>query len=205
MAFTYFFRDLHTIEQAVDHVLRTFTGCSRLKVWDAGCAMGQEPYTMAIVFAERMGKFAFKNLQIEATDLDGSDLFGPIISSGIYTEEELRRIPAELFERYFHPVSDRPGFFQLEDTIRARVRFTRRDLLSLEPPGSGFSLVLCKNVLLHLQHSERVEVISSFHRALLPGGFLAMEQTQKMPAECAHLFGQVVADAQLYRRSEEEA
>jgi chemotaxis methyl-accepting protein methylase len=62
MAFTFFFRDLPVIEYAVEHAVHFASGRMRFKVWDAGSAMGQETYTIAIVLAEKMGKFAFKNL-----------------------------------------------------------------------------------------------------------------------------------------------
>ena len=80
MAFTYFFRYLLILELITKHVVPYVSGRSRIKVWDAGCAMGPEPYSLAIMFAESMGKFAFKNLKIFATDIDTCDTFGGIIA-----------------------------------------------------------------------------------------------------------------------------
>lgn len=201
MAFTYFFRDLHTLELIVKHVIPSVSGFSKVRVWDAGCAMGPEPYSLAIMFAENMGRFAFRNLRVDATDLDGSNLFGKIIGDGIYSVEELKRIPKELFARYFQSVA-REASYKIDETIRSKVFYRKHDLLSLEPAGSGYNLILCKNVLLHFQPAERVEVIRMFHGALAPGGYFATEQTQKMPAETACLFEQVAADAQLFRKIE---
>jgi len=200
MAFTFFFRDIHTIEHIVRHVVPFAAGRSNIKVWDAGCAMGPEPYTLAIVFAENMGKFAYKNLKIDATDIDGSNLFGDIIREGVYPYEEIQRIPADLLEKYFKPAEDRPGYFKIDEAVRTRLTFQKHDLLALKPIGDGFSLIMCKNVLLHFSHDQRVEVIKMFHSALVPGGYFASEQTQKMPKEIAHLFEQVTPDAQLFRK-----
>lgn len=201
MAFTYFFRDMHTLELIVKHVVPYVTGRSKIRVWDAGCAMGPEPYSLAILFAENMGNFSFRNLRIEATDLDSSNLFEKIISEGVYHEDELKRIPRELFKKYFQPAGD-AGCFKIDDLIRSRVFYRRHDLLSIQPAGDGFSLIVCKNVLLHFQPGERVEVIKMFHQALAPGGYFATEQTQKLPQETARLFEQVAADAQLFRKIE---
>jgi chemotaxis methyl-accepting protein methylase len=66
MAFTFFFRDQQVLERVVEHLLPVLSGRSHPRVWDAGVAMGQEPYTLSIMFAERMGHFAFKNLRIDA-------------------------------------------------------------------------------------------------------------------------------------------
>lgn len=201
MAFTYFFRDMHTLDLIVKHVVPFVAGRSKVRIWDAGCAMGPEPYSLAIMFAENMGHFALRNLRIDATDVDGSNLFGKIISEGVYQDDELKRIPRELFEKYFEP-DGLSGCFRIKDVIRSKVFYRRHDLLSLQPVGCGYSLILCKNVLLHFQASERIEVIKMFHGALAPGGYFATEQTQKMPKETDLLFEQVTPDAQLFRKVE---
>jgi len=199
MAFTFFFRDQQILDLIVRHVALFVMGRSKVKVWDAGCAMGPEPYSLAIMFAESMGRFAFKNLYIYATDIDETDTFGGIIKNGIYHEEELRRLPEGIFEKYFRP-NGKPGYFQIADAIRERVIFQKHNLLSLQPIGNDFSLILCKNVLLHFQPGERVEVIKAFHKVLSPGGYFATEQTQKMPKELEHLFVQAASDGQIFRK-----
>ncbi|GBF35103.1 chemotaxis protein methyltransferase CheR [Desulfocucumis palustris] len=199
MAFTYFFRDLYTLELIIKHVVPHVAGRSKVRIWDAGCATGQEPYSLAIMFAENMGQFAFRNLRIDATDVDESNLFEKIISQGLYPEEDLKRIPGGLFRKYFRP-SEKAGYFRIDSIVRSRVYYQRHNLLSLQPVGDGYSLVVCKNVLLHFQPEGRAEVLKMFHRALAPGGYLAMEQTQKLPRETAYLFEQVTDDAQLFRK-----
>ncbi len=198
MAFTFFFRDPQVLDRAVTAVLPIISGSSKPLVWDAGCAMGPEPYTLAIMLAERMGKFGFRNLQIYATDIDESGQFGDIIKKGEYPEEPLTRIPPEIFSAYF--TQSRPGFYIISDSIRTSVQYHKHDLLSLKPIREGFSMVVCKNVLLHFTQEQRVEVIKMFHRVLLPGGILAIEQTQKMPDDIAHLFDKAASDAQVFRK-----
>ena len=201
MAFTFFFRDLHVLELAVHQTLPLLAGRNRPRIWDAGCAMGQEPYSLAILLAERMGYFAFNNVTIHATDLDDTDTFGRIIETGVYAESELERMPLDLRAKYFEPAS-KPGHLKVIDNIRSRLCYRKHDLLSYEEVGQEFSLILCKNVLLHFQPSQRVEVIRMFHRALAPGGHFVTEQTQKLPSEAAHLFEQVASDGQLFRKVE---
>ncbi len=115
--------------------------------------MGQEPYTLAIMLAENMGHFTFKNIQINVTDIDESNLFGTIISEGVFPEAEVKRVPKLIFKKYFRPFNggDR---FQVDYNIRNRVFYQRHDLLSLKPIGDGFS----KNVLLHFKYEQRIEV-----------------------------------------------
>jgi chemotaxis protein methyltransferase CheR len=200
MAFTFFFRDTHTLNHAVEHFVPAVSGRSKIRVWDAGCAMGPEPYTLAILLAEKMGKFSFQNLIITASDIDEQDTFGKTIMNGVYPEEELKRIPEDIFAKYFTSIEGGQNMFKIDSNLINRVRFIKHNLLTLTPVGESFSLIICKNVLLHLQYEERVEVIKMFHKSLADEGLFATEQTQKMPQECSHLFEQVVPDAQLFRK-----
>ncbi len=197
MAFTFFFRDLPVLEYAVERTITLSMGRMRIKVWDAGCALGQEPYTLAILFAERLGA-TFNNLYLDATDYDSENNFGDVVKLATYKYEELQRIPVDIFKKYFDCQGNE--LFRVNDKVRNRVFFQYHNLLSMKPPGSDYALVVCKNVLLHFQYAERIEVIKMYHQALCPGGYLAMENTQKMPVEIEHLFEQVVPDAQLYQK-----
>ena len=198
MAFTFFFRDLEPLEHGVHFLLQAASGRTRVKVWDAGCAFGPEPYTLAILLAEAMNPFAFRNVQLVATDYDAPLL--ETMREGIYPWEQVQRIPVDLFAKYFTPVAEREGHFRIADVIRERVEMVHHDLTSLTPVRDGFSMIVCKNVLLHLQPAERIEVFRMFHQALEPGGILLTEHTQKLPDELAPLYEQLVADAQVFRK-----
>ncbi|HIJ89503.1 MAG: hypothetical protein OEV89_01410 [Desulfobulbaceae bacterium] len=200
MAFSFFMRDQPTLEHAADQMIPYSSGRSRIRVWDAGCALGQETYTLAMILAEKMNRFAFKNVQIDATDHDSANRFGDVVSEAVYHGDELKRTPKDLLSKYFEPAPNH-GYTRVKYELRSRVRFQYHDLLSLNPPGTDYCLVVCKNVLLHFQPRERVEVFKMFHRALAPGGYLANENTQKLPHEVAHLFSQVVPDAQVYKKT----
>jgi len=201
LAFTFFFRDLQVLERAVEQCLPSMAGRNHPRIWDAGVALGQEPYTLSILFAQRMGHFAYNNLRIDATDVESTGLFEQTIAAGLYPREELSRLPEGILEAYFEP-NGRPGHFRVIDKIRQRVVFQWHDLLSLKEIGHDYSLAVCKNVLLHFRPSERIEVLKMFHRALAPGGLFATEQTQEMPRELASLFERVIPDGQLFRKVE---
>ena len=199
MAFTYFFRDLQTLEVIRDHVLPSLRGRRFIKIWDAGCAMGPEPYSLAMVLREGMGHMQFRNVKIMATDIDHSNLFKKIIESGVYPEDQVKRIPKDIFERFFSPAEEEKHW-KLIDEIRSSVEYQRHNLLTLSPPVENVGLIICKNVLLHFQPAERVEVIKMFHDALDTGGFLAVEQTQTIPDELSGKFEPVVENARVFRK-----
>ncbi len=197
MAFTFFFRDSQTLELLVEAAVPALRGQAFIHVWDAGCACGAEPFTLAILLREQMSSFLFRNVRIHATDID--ETFAAQVASGVFAEQEVKRIPGRLLERYFQPAG-RPGHFQVVEEIRERVRFERHDLLSLEPIRHELSMIVCKNVLLHFEEREREEVLRMFGEALRPGGLLALEHTQKMPGPLADLFEQVAPHAQVFRK-----
>lgn len=199
MAFTFFFRDNHTLENVIKFLLPLVSGYSRVKIWDAGCANGSEAYTFAIMLAENMGYFGFKNIEIDATDIDENDTFRSIIYEGIYPINELIRIPNEIFEKYFRK-SEIENYYLIDEKIRNKVKFLKNDLLKFNPVSNNYHLVICKNVLLHFHPEERIKVIEMFHSVLNDNGLFTTEQTQQLPEECNHLFIKIASDANIYQK-----
>ncbi len=199
MAFTYFFRDLQTLDAVREHALPFLKTKQYINIWDAGCASGQEPYSLSMLLNESMGYMLFRNVRILATDIDESNLFEKIIREGTYPREQVQRIPNEIFHRFFKPAGVE-GYFIINEEIIKSVSYRKHNLLSMEPPGSDFGLIICKNVLLHFNETQRIDVIHMFHDALIEGGYFVMEQTQKLPREAGHLFEPIVSNAQLFRK-----
>ena len=200
MAFTFFFRDVQTLEYVSEHVIPELKGRSYIHIWDAGCAMGPEPYTLAILLREKIGRFLYRNVRIHATDIDEQDSFGRTIDRAVYPMEMLKRIPKPLFDTYFDAIASEADSFQLNQEIRHAVTFEKHNLLSLKPIRNNLNMILCKNVLLHFNPAQRIEVYTLFHRALAQDGFLVTEHTQKLPHEVGDLFDQIVPNAQIFRK-----
>ena len=202
VALTYFFRDLESLERAISHVTPQIAGRSRIRIWDAGCAMGQEPFTLAMLLAEALGPAMFGNVEIIASDYDPSVI--AVLDAAVYEDEELKRVPESYAAKYLE-ASGAPGTQRVSATIRKSVRSVQHNLLSLRPVCGRLSLIVCKNVLLHFSPAERVEVFRMFHDALEPQGLLVTEHTQKLPPEAAHLFSQVTSRCQLFSKTEVQA
>ena len=202
MAFTFFFRDLPTLDAIRDRVIPQLRRYKYINVWDAGCAMGPEPYSLAIIFKESLGFYEFKRLKIYATDLDEeSHEFGKIIAKGMYPEESVKRIPRDIFGKYFSP-NNKPGHYKISDEIIQCVTFQ-----SVCTTGG----IVCQIVYFNknirqagniiYSANQRIEVIHMFHKALAPGGFFVCEQTQKMPEETVYLFEHITPNVQLFRKA----
>lgn len=199
MAFTYFFRDMQTLDMIRDYVIPEMRSRRYIHIWDAGCAMGPEPYSLAIVLRENMGPMIFRNVQIAATDIDGSNLFGKIIEDGVYQWDQVGRIPKEIMNTYFTPTGA-TGEYKIIDEIRRSVKYQQHNLLSFKSVQKDAMLVVCKNVLLHFTEQERAKVVKMYYDSLVDGGFFVTEQTQKMPKKVEKLFEPVVANARVYRK-----
>ena len=198
MAFSFFFRDYFVLERLAELIAKDFIGYKDIKIWDAGCALGQEPYTLAILLSEKLGYFTFKKVRIIASDIDEMGEFEKTITQAIYPYQDLARIPQELFQKYFQKISDNQ--YQIVDEIKNRVVFRKHNLLDFQPVDTGFASIVCKNVLLHFTSEERVRVVEMFYQSMLPGAYLAMEQTQKLPTELADKFALVSTDVNIYRK-----
>ncbi len=200
MAFTFFFRDEQILELAVERLVPLAMGRTNIQILNAGCAMGMETYTFAILLSEKMGKFALRNVKIHAIDIDNENVdFGKTVREGIYHKEHLQRIPPELFTKYFSP-DVKPDHFIISEDLRNLVTFQQYDLLTLKPLRKDYTLIICKNVLLHFNYQQRIDVLTMYHNMLLPGGLLVMENTQSMPVEISHMYKKLVNYAQLHEK-----
>jgi chemotaxis protein methyltransferase CheR len=110
VAFTFYFRDAQAMKPAIEDTLPSLRGRAFIHVWDAGCAHGSEPYTLAILLRERVSDFVFRNVHVHATDVD--PCFTPKMTAGVFAEQDVRRVPPEIFKKYFRPASA-PGFVEV--------------------------------------------------------------------------------------------
>ena len=172
---TYFLRDAGQLEPIAWHSLLTgarAAGSGTIRVWSAGCASGEEAYTLALLAAEA---FAPQQAPVEVlgTDISGAALAAAV--AGRYSERAVRAMAAPLRARYLQPQAD--GTYLVTESLRGLVRFRRHNLARdpIPPLGqSGFDLVACRNVLIYFEAPLSERVICSFERSLHPGGLLLL-------------------------------
>ncbi|HET9551944.1 MAG TPA: CheR family methyltransferase [Anaeromyxobacteraceae bacterium] len=137
-----------------------------LSLWSAGCATGEEPYSLAIALAEagRVGR----GDRILATDLSARALERG--RAGLFRARALRRLPRALAGRWFQ-ASDRGA--RVDEGIARLVTFERHNLLAPPPPGP-FDAVLCRNVLIYFEPAEAAAALGRLVEPLAPGGLLVL-------------------------------
>ena len=148
--------------------------CGRrvVRVWSAGCATGEEPYTLALLAAEH---FAPAQPPVDVLGTDISEAALAAAGAGRYRQRAVRGLGPVLLGRYLDRQAD--GTYLIGGRLRALVRFRRHNLARdpFPPPGEApFDLVVCRNVLIYFAAPLAAQVIGSFERSLFPGGCLLL-------------------------------
>lgn len=145
-----------------------------IRVWSAGCATGEEAYSLAILLTEQARKAQFKgNITIFATDVHRSSL--DAASQGLYEEKRLKNLSRTRRDQFFQ--EEGGGMFRVKPVLRKMIVFAPHNLLS-DPPFTRMDLVCCRNLLIYLQPKVQDRLIATFHFALLPGGTLLLGSSE---------------------------
>jgi two-component system CheB/CheR fusion protein len=146
-----------------------------IRIWSAGCASGEESYSVAILFGEPVGTEAFRQrVKIYATDVDDEELTAARLAS--YSDKDIEELPRDTRDRYFDQVGGRWSFTK---DLRRSVIFGRHDLLS-DAPISRVDLLLCRNTLMYFHHEAQAKIVERFHYALREGGFLMLGKAEML-------------------------
>jgi two-component system CheB/CheR fusion protein len=144
-----------------------------IRIWSVGCASGEEPYSLAMLFAEALGVHEFcRRVKIYATDLDEAALNSA--RHAIYSDREVEPLPAEYRERYFEQANGR-YIFQRE--LRKCVIFGRHNVV-VDAPISRIDLLVCRNLLIYLEAETQSVVLPRLHYALVDDGFLFLGKAE---------------------------
>ncbi len=174
---TGFFRDEeaweHLRAEILPQLLADHDG-GPIRVWSAGCAAGQEAYSIAILLHDLMGEDFRDRVKIYATDIDEDAL--DYARAASYTEKELRGLSPEYRERYFEQIGSR---WILSADLRRSVIFGRNDLTQ-DAPISRIDILLCRNTLMYLNAETQSRVVSRLGFALRPQGVLFLGKAEML-------------------------
>jgi chemotaxis protein methyltransferase CheR len=148
-------------------------GGRSLRIWCAGCATGEEPYSIAMLLDQIMPNAVEGNISLLGTDIQ-SDLL-EVAAKGVYRDWSFRGVPERIKERYFEPAGR--DCYELDPRIRERVTFTPLNLTTDTYP-SELDLILCRNVLMYLEMHHARRVVQGFADALAEGGWLVVGVTE---------------------------
>ncbi len=174
---THFFRDPKSFEILIDTLLPALINKKNndeaLRIWVAGCATGEEAYSMAICLLEQYGdKTTAMKIQIFATDISENAIAKA--RTGIYGKNELEGISSSRLQQFFTKLD---GSYQVNKSIRDMCVFAHHNLLK-DPPFSKIDLVSCRNVMIYLEPVLQKRALTTFHYSLNEDGFLILGKSE---------------------------
>jgi chemotaxis protein methyltransferase CheR len=194
---TYFFRESYQLDAFRDELLPTLAAAAkaspRLSVWSAGCASGEETYSIAmeVLRSGRLGGFAI--------DIVGSDWSRKALAAaqrGVYGPSSFRQTEAALQQRFFRPTS---GGFEVLPEVRKLCRFVRLNLVAddFSTIGGPFQAIFCRNVLIYFDRATRASLLQRLADKLTPGGYLFLGHSETIgdlgtPLQLARLGREIV-------------
>ena len=197
---TSFFRDSALFDHLRDELLPELIRAARtedreLRIWSAGCATGEEAYSVALLVADLLSDRGDSlPVRIFATDLDPSAL--SFARRGIYPASALAQAPPQLVERYFE---ERDGAYEVRKSIRGMLVFGAHDLAQ-RPPFPQTDLILCRNVLIYFAPELQRRALEIFAYSLRDGGCLVLGKSET-PHPVEQLFVDVDRQLRIFRRA----
>jgi two-component system CheB/CheR fusion protein len=176
---TNFFRDPASWDYIVSDVIPQILATKKLdepiRIWSAGCASGEEAYTIAMCMAEALGIERFRDrVKIYASDLDEEALAQG--RQATYSAREVASIPEALLNKYFERTDQR---FTFRKDLRRVVIFGRHDIVQ-DAPISRLDLLICRNVIMYFNSETQSKILSRFHFALNDTGFLFLGKAEML-------------------------
>ncbi|MGH7657983.1 MAG: CheR family methyltransferase, partial [Gemmatimonadales bacterium] len=168
--------------------------------WSAGCASGEEPYSLMMALAERAEGLrradALQRIKVDATDIDRMCL--DRARAACYPLAAFRDAPPELVARYTE--SGEEGYARVIERLRRRVRVARLDLHRDQPVAPPYEMIVCRNVLIYFDRAGQDRIFRMFADALNPGGLLVLGKVETILGPVRDRFELVDLRERIYRR-----
>ena len=174
------------------------TNGRHVRCWSAGCASGEEPYSIAILLhreaVRRRDTGALARVSILGTDIDRESL--KAAERGMFGEDAFADTPPDIRRKYFTTKSPH----SLEPAVKAMVHFERRDLLHEPAPGGALDLITCRNVIIYFDRASQESLFARFFDALAPGGFLVLGKVETLLGPARNKFVAVNPRERIFRK-----
>jgi chemotaxis protein methyltransferase CheR len=194
--YTTFFRDTD-VYQHLEHKLlpKLFTSPNPVKIWSAGCATGEEPYSLSILVHKLLGKHVSSSrVQIIASDIDKDALAKA--QRGAYGPRQISTMSHEMIDEYFTHEGDS---WIVKDFAKSIIRFERFDL-NQASLHVNFDLILCRNVMIYFSKEGQQHIHMNFFRALRDGGYMITGKSEILSGEPAEKFQALDYTTRVYQK-----
>ncbi len=172
---------------------------AEIRVWSAGCASGEEPYTLAMLVADHLDRSGrgdeLARLTVDATDIDRVCL--ERAQAARYRSEGLAEMPDDLARAYFEPGNQER---RVIERVRRRVQVRHLDLSREGPPRSDYDLILCRNVVIYFDRPMQERLFQAFADSLVAGGFLVLGKVETLLGPARDRLSLVDPRERIFRR-----
>jgi chemotaxis protein methyltransferase CheR len=186
---SFFFREREHFDLLASEILPPImdaassrTGTS-VRIWSAGCAAGEEPYTLAMILLDLMGKRrggGALDAAVLATDVSMDALLEA--KTGIYPESRIKELPRHYLSAYLRPTGE--GLWTVSPEVRALVTFKRMNLMRESYPfKQQFDVVFCRNVMIYFDAPSRGSLVKHIHEVVKPGGWFFIGHSESLPRD----------------------
>lgn len=193
ISYSFFFRDSPSFELLSTSLRKKMINKSVLNILVAGCASGEEVYTLAIVAHEIKNELRL-NIDIKIVGIDLNSSAIDIARQGAYSSKAMKEIDPDIVKKYFSVNNDQ---FEIKDKIKALCSFINDDLFNY-PLTEKLSLISCRNLLIYLKINAQEQLINKFHHSLESEGILFLGQAEALSPVTKRLFHQVNSAHNLY-------
>lgn len=186
---TSFFREPHHFEFLKSNVLPKLSDKAhsgeRIRIWSAGCSGGQEPYSIAMLLLNDFRQLDNSDIKILATDIDTNMIEKG--KTGIYSEEEIDGVPAEIKMRFFTHIPQY-GSWKASQDLREKITFKELNLIKDWPFRGKFDVIFCRNVVIYFDAGIQADLWERFSQLLTPGGILMIGHSERLSGPANSLF-----------------
>lgn len=174
---TYFYREQKHFDYIAETIIKDLKVSQTFKIWSAACSSGEEPYSIAMLLADKLGMNA--NWNILATDLNQQILNAA--KRGLYRITATEKIPREyLCEHCLQGQSQYSDFFMLRKPIKGKIDFQQLNLNSEWKCGGPFDLIVLRNVMIYFDKPTRTKLVERIANKLKPDGYLFISHSETL-------------------------
>ena len=196
--YSLFFRDLDVFLFMKEKIFPEFFPSKTARIWSAGCATGEEPYSLAILAKECKSRSMIDfQATIYASDVDKDALAKA--ARGEYDLKSLQGVEQSLVDKYFVREGE---MVKVKDFVKQSVRFERHDLMT-SPSHQNLDLVLCRNVMIYFSRESQQKIHMHFYHSLKEGGYLVIGKTEMLSGEPSKKFVCVDSGTRVYKKAKE--
>jgi chemotaxis protein methyltransferase CheR len=200
---TNFFRDSTVFDRfqlfIIPKILSDLGGSGKIRVWSAGCASGEEPYSIAMMFKQAIRKLP--NLEVEIIANDVNKLAIQFAQHGRYSTKSVESLPSNVILNNFQKriIDNNNAEYEVVQTIKDMVTFKVGDILS--DTMQFFDVIFCRNVLIYYEKEAQELIFTKFYKSLKDSGYMVLGMDETMfGRRCQKLFNPLMARERIYQK-----